>query len=175
MDRTEASLAGRNCILYDSGADGVCLDGVCFCLACVAIGNSVFCFRSGFPQDLVDTVPGICQPVEVPGGIGRAGGWQFDCLNASLFTAEAVVHFSRQPAVCVNRLDGSVIQNRGEVVGITSRMELSLDPSMEQLWMVSQTAMWFRSRNAFFSSTEDGISSFRRRAKSFQKRFCGWP
>ena len=52
-------------------------------------------------------------------------------------------------------------------------MELSLDPSMEQLWMVSQTAMWFRSRNSFFSSMEDGTSSFRRRAKSFQKRFCG--
>ena len=46
-------------------------------------------------------------------------------------------------------------------------MELSLDPSMEQLWMVSQTAMWFRSRNSFFSSMEDGTSSFRRRAKSF--------
>lgn len=116
MDRTEAPLAGRDCILYDSGADGVCLDDACFCLACVAIGSSVFCFRSGFPQDLVDTFPGICQPVEVPGSVGRAGGRQFDCLNASLFTAEAVVHFSGQPAVCVNRLDGSVIQDRGEVV-----------------------------------------------------------
>ena len=100
----------------DSGADGICLDAACFCPVCIVFGNSAFCFRSGFPQDLVDTFPGICQPVEVPGGIGGAGGWQFDCLNASLFTAEAVVHFSRQPAVCVNRLDGSVIQDRGEVV-----------------------------------------------------------
>ena len=40
----------------------------------------------------------------------------FLVINASLFTAEAVVHFSGQPAVCVNRLDGSVIQDRGEVV-----------------------------------------------------------
>ena len=116
MDRTEAPLAGRDCILYDSGADGVCLDDACFCPVCIVFGNSAFCFRSGFPQDLVDTFPGICQPVEVPGSVGRAGGRQFDCLNASLFTAEAVVHFSGQPAVCVNRLDGSVIQDRGEVV-----------------------------------------------------------
>ena len=100
----------------DSGADGICLDAACFCPVCIVFGNSAFCFRSGFPQDLVDTFPGICQPVEVPGSVGRAGGRQFDCLNASLFTAEAVVHFSGQPAVCVNRLDGSVIQDRGEVV-----------------------------------------------------------
>ena len=88
-----------------------------FCLACVAIGSSDFLFQIRVaPRIWLIHFQASVSRSRVPGGIGRAGGWQFDCLNASLFTAEAVVHFSRQPAVCVNRLDGSVIQDRGEVV-----------------------------------------------------------
>ena len=94
------SIGGRNCILYDSGADGVCLDDACFCLRVRAIGNSVFCFRSGFPQIW------LIHFRHLLAGRGSRRHWQgcvdgsLIALNASLFYGRSVMHFSRQPAVC---------------------------------------------------------------------------
>lgn len=73
-----------------------------------------FLFQIRVPQDLVDTFPGSVSRSRFQAALA-AGGRRL-IASMRLFTAEAVVHFSGQPAVCVNRLDGSVIQDRGEVV-----------------------------------------------------------
>ena len=50
------------------------------------------------------------------------------------------------------------------IVGTAFLMELSLEPSMSQLSMTSQTAIWLRSRKFLFSFVDAGSGSFRTQA-----------
>ena len=59
--------------------------------------------------------------------------------------------------------------------GTTFRMLASEEPVISQEWMTSHRAIWFRSRNAFFSPTVPGGASPKTAAATFQNRFCGWP
>lgn len=57
--------------------------------------------------------------------------------------------------------------------GTTSRIELSLEPLIEQEAITSQSAMRWERRKAFFSSIVSGTGTSRTPARVFQKRFCG--
>ena len=59
--------------------------------------------------------------------------------------------------------------------GTTPRMELSLEPSISQLAIVSQSAMWCVSASRFFSSIVVGRSQPSTAASTGQNRFCGCP
>ncbi len=54
-------------------------------------------------------------------------------------------------------------------------MELSLEPSISQLAIVSQSAMWCVSASRFFSSIVAGRSQPSTAASTGQNRFCGCP
>lgn len=58
--------------------------------------------------------------------------------------------------------------------GTTFLMELSLEPSMVQEAIVSQTAIWFFSKKERFSSMDSGVGCSSTAASVFQKRFWGW-
>jgi len=69
----------------------------------------------------------------------------------------------------------AVLRIRFKLLGTAFLMELSLEPSMSQLSMTSQTAIWLRSRKFLFSFVDAGSGSLRSAARTGQKRFLGWP
>ena len=58
---------------------------------------------------------------------------------------------------------------------VTFLMLASEEPSISQEPITSHSATRFFSRNSFFCGTVSGTSSLNTLARTFQKRFCGWP
>ena len=83
--------------------------------------------------------------------------------------------FADTPPFVYICLIGAVLRIRFKLLGTAFLMELSLEPSMSQLSMTSQTAIWLRSRKFLFSFVDAGSGSFRSAARTGQKRFLGWP